>query len=86
MAEENPLISLYGEDAFDLVLNKIKVLAVNSNIPFDKKYINLGISFLMIKANEIIKEEKKKCTLHSLVCESFGEAAIYKYNCNGGVL
>lgn len=86
MSEVNPLINLYGDDAFDLTLKEIKELAANSNIPFDEKYLDLGISFIMINANEIIKEEKEKCNLRSLVSQSFGEAAIYKYNVNGGVL
>lgn len=86
MSEINPLVSLYGEGVFDLVQKEIKELAEGSNIPFDKKYVNLGISFLMIKANEIVKEEKVKPKLRNLVRESFGEAAMYKYNCNGGNL
>lgn len=86
MSEINPLISLYGDEVFDLVLKEVKELAINSNIPFDKKYVDLGISFLMIKASEVLEGKKKKINLRSLISESFGEAAIYKYNCNGGVL
>jgi hypothetical protein len=82
----NPLIALYGDEAYALVEKEIKALAVNSNIPFDKKYVDIGISFLKIKANEIVAGKKKKCDLRKLVCESFGEAAMYKYNVNGGVL
>lgn len=86
MSETNPLIILYGDEAFNLAAKEIKELAVNSNIPFDKKYVNLGMSFLVIKADEILKGDKRKCSLRSLVSESFGEAAMFKYNFNGGVL
>lgn len=86
MSENNPLKKLYGEEVFDLVQKEIKELALNSNIPFDKKYIDLGMSFLMMKATQIVNKERGKCNLRSLVSESFGEAAVYKYNCNGGVL
>jgi hypothetical protein len=86
MPTNNPLIVLYGSDALTLTSNEIKVLAVNSNIPFDKPYVDLGISFLMIKASEIVEAKKPSCPLKSLVSESFGEAAIYKYNVCGGVL
>lgn len=86
MSENNPLKKLYGEEVFDLAQKEIKELALNSNIPFDKKYIDLGMSFLMMKAMQIVNKEKEKCSLRSLVSESFGEAAIYKYNYNGGVL
>lgn len=86
MSENNPLINLYGNEALDLTLKEIRELAANSNIPFDKKYVDLGISFLMMKANEIVEGKKKSSSLRSLVSESFGEAAMYKYNFNGGVL
>jgi hypothetical protein len=86
MVENNPLIKIYGDGAFDLVLKEVKQLAMNSNILFDKKYVDLGISFLMIKANEVVEGKKIKSNLQSLVSESFGEAAMYKYNVNGGVL
>lgn len=76
-----PLVIVYGEDAIELALKEIQRLKLNSNIPFDKEYINLGISFMMLKANEIIENKKKHCSLARLVSESFGEAAIYKYNC-----
>ena len=83
---EKHLVSIYGENIFEDVLNEIKELKDNSNIPFDKKYIQLGLSFCAIKAEQIINGEKEKCSLRSLVSESFGEAAMYKYNCCGGVL
>jgi hypothetical protein len=86
MSEKNPLISLYGDDAFNLVLIEVKELAVNSNIPFDKKYVDLGISFLMMKAKDAIEGKRKRGSLRQLVCESFGEAAMFKYNVNDGVL
>jgi hypothetical protein len=35
---------------------------------------------------EIVEGKEKTRSLRSLVSESFGEAAIYKYNVNGGVL
>lgn len=86
MSEDNPLKKLYGDDAFNLTLKEIKNLAEYSNIPFDKKYVDLGISFLMMKANEIVEGKKQKRNLRSLVSESFGEAAVFQYNVNGGVL
>lgn len=79
----HPLIELYGENAIDMVSKEIQTLAKESNVPFDKKYVEVGISFLKIKANEIVAGTKKKCNLQALVCESFGEAAMYKYNCVG---
>lgn len=83
---EHPLIKVYGEDAITLATNEIKRLSSVSNIPFDKKYVELGSTFLMIKAKQIVDGEKPKCSLVSLISESFGEAAIYKYNLSGGVL
>ncbi|MFC8685974.1 hypothetical protein [Brevibacillus porteri] len=80
---EQNLISLYGEDALDLVLKEIQDLRSNSNIPFDSEYVKVALSFLGIKAEEIIQGTKQKRSLRSLVSESFGEAAIYKYNCCG---
>lgn len=77
---DNPLKKLYGEDAVSLAFEEIRRLQLNSNIPFDGDYVQLGISFIMIKANQILENEKKHCSLVSLVSESFGEAAIYKYN------
>ena len=82
----NPLIKLYGVDALNLALIEISDLRKNSNIPFDEKYVDLGIEFLMLKSKEIIDGNKSECSLHSLISESFGEAAIYKYNCCGGEL
>jgi hypothetical protein len=75
-----PLVAVYGENAINLALEEIQKLKINSNIPFDKDYVNLGISFLNIKANEILENKKSHCSLKILVSESFGEAAIYKYN------
>lgn len=86
MSTENPLLKVYGEDAVNLAQHEIKELAKNSNIPFDTPYIKLGISFLMLKCESISSGEKPKSSLTSLVSESFGEAAIYKYNCAGGVI
>jgi hypothetical protein len=83
---ENHLISIYGDDVFENILNEIKELKNNSNIPFDNEYIRLSLSFCAIKAEQIINGEKKKCSLRALVSESFGEAAMYKYNCCDGVL
>jgi hypothetical protein len=78
---QNPLLALYGETAIDLVFEEIQKLKLNSNIPFDNEYVKLGVSFLTFKANEIIENKKLPCSLSTLVSESFGEAAIYKYNC-----
>lgn len=83
---QSPLVKLYGENAIDLALEEVGELRDNSNIPFDKKYVELGISFLIIKANEIVEGKRKERGLKSLVQESFGEATIYKYNCCGGEL
>jgi hypothetical protein len=78
---DNPLVLLYGENAIDLAFEEIKKLQLKSNIPFDNEYVRLGVSFILLKANEIIENKKKHCSLIGLVSESFGEAAICKYNC-----
>ena len=83
---EKNLISIYGENVFIDISNEIKELKNNSNIIFDKKYIELSLSFCVMKTEQIINGEKKKCSLRALLSESFGEAAIYKYNCCSGVL
>jgi hypothetical protein len=83
---QKQLVTIYGENVFNDILNEINELKNNSNIPFDKKYVNLSLSFCAMKAEQIINGEKKKCSLRALVSESFGEAAIYKYNCCNGVL
>lgn len=80
---KHPLIELYGENAIDLALEEIQKLKVNSNIPFDKEYVRMGMSFMVLKASDIIDNKKSHCSLPSLVSESFGEAAIYKYNVLG---
>lgn len=79
--EQHPLITLYGEEVFDLAYEKIKDLAENSNFVFDGDYVELGTSFVQIKAQEIVDGKKNKCSLDDLVSESFGEAAIYKFQC-----
>jgi len=84
--KQKNLITIYGENVFEDILNEIKELKKNSNILFDQKYIRLSLSFCAIKAEQIINGEKKKCSLRSLVSESFEEAAMYKYNVCGGVL
>lgn len=83
---EKHLVSIYGDNVFENILNEIKEMKNNSNIPFDDKYIRLSLSFCVIKSEQIINGEKEKCSLRALVSESFGEAAMYKYNCCGGVL
>lgn len=83
---KHPLQVLYGDNAISLATTEIMELSKNSNIPFDKEYVNLGMSFLVTKAKKVIAGEEKKKSLKSLVIDSFGEAAIYKYNFNGGVL
>ena len=83
---EKHLISIYGENVFEEIFNEVKYLKKYSNISFDQKYIRLSLSFCAIKAEQIINGEKKKCNLRALVSESFGEAAIYKFNICGGVL
>lgn len=83
---KHPLQVLYGDNAISLATTEIIELSKNSNIPFDKEYVNLGMSFLVIKAKKIIAGEEKIMSLKSLVVESFGEAAIYECNVKGGVL
>lgn len=78
--DQHPLINLYGSDAFDLVLEEIRKLQVKSNFPFDNEYVQLGVSFAVIKATQIVEGKKPTQNLQSLVSECFGEAAIYKYN------
>jgi hypothetical protein len=83
----NHLPDLYGQDYAAQVQKAVNELAKESNIPFDTKYVQLGISFLVIKANELYdKKPAKMPTLTNLITESFGEAAMYKYNIAGGVL
>ncbi|MDY8021200.1 hypothetical protein [Paenibacillus polymyxa] len=86
MSNNNPLKLLYGDEALELVIKEIKKLAMHSNFTFDQKYVQLGMSFLTLKAKEIVEGNKQKCNLPRLVSESFGEAAIYKFNVNDGVL
>lgn len=83
---EKHLITIYGENVFEEMFNEVKYLKKYSNITFDQKYIKLSLSFCAIKAEQIINGEKKKCSLRSLVSESFGEAEIYRSNVCGGVL
>ena len=78
--EEIPLVKVYGENVIDEALIEINELKANSNIPFDKEYVNLGIAFMNIKSQQILDGEKKKCNLKSLVSESFGESAIAMFN------
>lgn len=77
--EVAPIVEVYGENAIDLALEEIKNLEFCSNFPFTGDYVKLGISFLNHKALEIIEGKKRKCSLESLISESFGEAAIYKF-------
>jgi hypothetical protein len=83
---KTPLVQVYGDNAEELSKEAIRELSKNSNIPFDAKYVELGISFLMLKCDQILKGEKTKSELVSLISESFGEAAIYKYNIAEGTL
>lgn len=78
--QQNPLIELYGLNALNTALKEIENLKRDSNIPFDKELTQTGISFMMIKASQIIEGKKSKVSMKSLASESFGEAAIYKYN------
>jgi len=75
---------VYGPDYAEQIKQEITELAKNSNIPFDPKYVDLGLSFLAINAQSI--DVKNPPELKSLVSQSFGEAAIYKYNVAGGTL
>jgi len=80
------LIAIYGDNVFEEILNEINYLKKYSNITFDQKYIRLSLSFCAMKAEQIINGEKKKCSLRSLVSESFGEVEIYRSNICGGEL
>jgi HD-GYP domain-containing protein (c-di-GMP phosphodiesterase class II) len=75
---------VYGPDYQEQIKQAITELAKDSNIPFDNKYVELGLYFLGINAQSI--DVKNPPELKSLVSQSFGEAAIYKYNVAGGVL
>lgn len=75
---------LYGNNVHEKVLDLIGVIKVHSNIRFDHKFIELGISFFVLKCEQILKGEKKMTTLENLLNESFGEAAVMKYNVQGG--
>ena len=77
---ENPLLTLYGENVFEDAMQEIDRLKAVSNIPFNKEYVRLGISFMQMKANEIVEGKKKHCSLNDLVSRSFGEAAVATYN------
>ena len=83
---EQKLIAIYGDNVFEEMFNEVKYLKKYSNITFDQKYIKLSLSFCAIKAEQIINGEKKKCSLRSLISESFGEAEIYRSNVCGGEL
>lgn len=80
---QNPLIALYGVNVYELILEEINKLKSNSNITFDNEYIKLGVGFISIKATEMYEQKRKYSSLSNLVSESFGEAAIYKYNVMG---
>ena len=80
------LIAIYGDNVFEDILKEINYLKKYSNITFDQKYIRLSLSFCAMKAEQIINGEKKKCSLRSLVSESFGEVEIYRSNICGGEL
>ena len=80
------LIAIYGDNVFEEILNEINYLKKYSNITFDQKYIRLSLSFCAMKAEQIINGERGKCSLQSLVSESFGEAEIYRSNICGGEL
>lgn len=86
MEIRNYLPDLYGPDYLEKVNTEIKHLAEHSNIPFDEKFVRLGYSFMVIKAKELVEKQEKVPSLKALVSESYGEAAMYKYNIAGGVL
>ena len=83
---EQQLYFIYGDNVFEEMLNEVKYLKKYSNISFDQKYIRLSLSFCAMKVEQIINGEKKKCSLRSLVSESFGEVEIYRSNICGGEL
>lgn len=81
--QTHPLIALYGENALDSATTYIEELRTNSNFYFDAEYMKTGISFMMLKANEMLegRRKHKDIGLKDLVSEAFGEAAIYKFQC-----
>jgi hypothetical protein len=79
-SKDHPLVKLYGSNALELALAEILRLREGSNIPFDSKYVELGLSLTNSKAIDIIEGNKPDKSLKSLISEGFGEAAIYKYN------
>lgn len=78
--EKHFLQDLYGDNAFNDILDEIKELKENSNINFDSGYIKLGCDFVQLNAKELLDNGKPKLKLKTLVSKSFGEAAICKYN------
>lgn len=77
--EVAPLVKLYGEGALDEAAILINELSQNSNFAFTADYLNLGISFLNMKAIEILNSKVTPPKMKSLISEAFGEAAIAKF-------
>lgn len=77
---QDPLVQLYGANVLEKAADIIEELKKGSNIPFDNNYVSTGISFMKFKAINILAGNEKKVSLKSLVTESFGMAAIAKYN------
>lgn len=79
--EKLALEKLYGESVYEEINEIVKELRVESNFEFDLEYIRTGCAFTNINAEKILNENKAKPELKSLVTQSFGEAAIFKFNC-----
>lgn len=77
---KDPLVMLYGEDVLVSLTKIVEELRANSNIPFDEEYLRTGVAFMRIKAKEILEGSRKEISLKNLTSESFGEAAIARYN------
>lgn len=81
--EMKSLVTLYGENVFEEITKNINGLKQNSNFLFDDEYIRSGMAFVAIKAQETVDGKRERCMLSTLITESFGEAAIYKFNIQG---
>lgn len=77
---KDPLVELYGPQVLEELAVIVNELKDNSNIPFDTEYVRTGVAFMRFKAQDTLDGTRKKQSLKDLTSESFGEAAIAKYN------
>lgn len=77
----------YGPTGRDTINQMLKEVIADSNCKEDfddNKMVKIGWSFMCGKLAEVDRGEKKLPTIKALVCSSFGEAMMYKWNvCNG---